>query len=267
MLLVFAHPDDESFAASGTVAKYVAAGWQADLVCATRGEAGSANGQTTESLGDVRQKELETAGTVIGLSSITFLGYSDGKLTDLNPGELENKVFRQMKNLTPDVVITFEVTNGVSNHPDHRKIGLATTFAFQKYAKLVVKPPAPGRRASAEESFNQALAVGDEPRLYYACLPASIVDFFQKKHLLPSTMFGKPWRGIPDKLVTTVINIRRFRTTKIKALEAHVLQSKDVERFLEAGENPLTLQEYFILRLEGTTEVFMGRNDRVSNRL
>ena len=42
ILLVFAHPDDESFAAAGTVAKYVKAGWEVDLICATRGEKGEA---------------------------------------------------------------------------------------------------------------------------------------------------------------------------------------------------------------------------------
>ena len=36
----FAHPDDESFSCGGTVAKYVKAGWEVHLLCATRGERG-----------------------------------------------------------------------------------------------------------------------------------------------------------------------------------------------------------------------------------
>ena len=41
ILLVFAHPDDESFGLAGTVLKYTRQGVPVDLVCATRGEKGS----------------------------------------------------------------------------------------------------------------------------------------------------------------------------------------------------------------------------------
>lgn len=40
MLVVLAHPDDESFPLGGTLAKYAAAGVEITLVCATKGEAG-----------------------------------------------------------------------------------------------------------------------------------------------------------------------------------------------------------------------------------
>ena len=42
LLVILAHPDDESFAMGGTLAKYAAQGVQVTLVCATRGEAGIA---------------------------------------------------------------------------------------------------------------------------------------------------------------------------------------------------------------------------------
>ena len=40
LLGVFAHPDDETFCAGGTLAKYVVAGWEVMVISATRGEAG-----------------------------------------------------------------------------------------------------------------------------------------------------------------------------------------------------------------------------------
>jgi LmbE family N-acetylglucosaminyl deacetylase len=40
LLVILAHPDDESFAIGGTLAKYAAAGARITLICATRGEAG-----------------------------------------------------------------------------------------------------------------------------------------------------------------------------------------------------------------------------------
>ena len=40
MLLVFAHPDDESFTTGGMVSKYSENGWEIDLCCVTNGERG-----------------------------------------------------------------------------------------------------------------------------------------------------------------------------------------------------------------------------------
>ena len=78
LLFVFAHPDDESFSCGGTIAKYVAAGWHVDLMCATRGEEGNRGpfvDLPQNQLGEIRQKELQKAGMVLGISSITFLGW------------------------------------------------------------------------------------------------------------------------------------------------------------------------------------------------
>ena len=97
ILSVVAHTIDESFAVGGTVAKYVKAGWQTEVLCATS------------------------------------LGYDPGKLSMLTPGTLEDSIYRAMESGIPDVVITFDPT-GISNHPDHSKVSFAATYAFQKYA-------------------------------------------------------------------------------------------------------------------------------------
>lgn len=268
ILLVFAHPDDESFTVAGTTAKYIANGWQGDLICVTRGEEGERGAYKSSevSLGDIRQKELEKAGEIIGLTSITFLGYKDGTLSELTPGTLEDKVFRVMDKLNPDIVVTYEVNYGISNHPDHKKIGLATTYAFQKYAEESETPRFPGRRRP-KLSFEESEEIKNTAKLYYACLPEATVEFLKRKRVLPAISMGSPWVGTPDRLVTTVIDIKRFRNIKIKALRAHVSQSKDVDRFLSFDKNPMLFQEHFILRMEGVHEVFMGKHDRVSDRL
>ncbi len=59
MLLIFAHPDDESFALGGTIAKAAQAGTDIQLVSATRGEAGKTGGLCRpEELGAFREKGL-----------------------------------------------------------------------------------------------------------------------------------------------------------------------------------------------------------------
>ena len=273
LLLVFAHPDDESFVCGGTIAKYVQSGWQVHLICATRGEAGNFGpykDKSREELGNIRQKELETAGTMLGITSVIFLGYKDGALAGQHSGELEDKIYRQMMAVFPDVVVTFE-PNGISNHPDHSKICLSTTYAFQKYAQDFAKATGEivvpvGQRA--HRWFSQSEDVErTEPKLYYTCMPESIAVYLKKRKSIPVESFGKPWMGTEDKFITTVIDIGKFRTKKVKALQAHVSQQEDVDRLLSLSTHPFLKQEYFILRMQGMYEVFMGKTDRVSNRL
>jgi len=256
ILLVTAHPDDESFMTGGTVAKYVDAGWEVDLICATRGEEGERGPfvqLAREKVGEVRQKELEKAGTVLGIHSITFLGYKDGTLADRTPGDIEDMVHRKMIELVPDIVITADTT-GISNHPDHVKLSYAATYAFQKYAKWIEEQLAP--QEEAEQVF---------PKLYYACLPETVVSHAVKNKILPAVSFGKPWRGVEDKKITTVIDISDYREIKERALRQHLTQAANVGRHIKMKD--LMKHEYFIFRMYGTTEVFMGKNDHVADNL
>ncbi len=259
LLLVFAHPDDETFTAAGTVAKYVKAGWEVDLVCATRGEKGEVGPYehaTPARLGEIRQKELEEAAAVLGISHVSFLDYKDGDLAQLEYGELEDILYKKIQEIVPDCVVTFDTT-GISNHPDHIKICYATTYAFQTYAAWV--------SGQLQEMGKQQK--GAEPKLYYACMPESLAAYLVKAKNIPAESFGKPWEGVSDKLITTVIDVGVYKGVKRRALTCHVSQQKDINRFLSLANHPLLSREYFILRMHGTTEVFMGKNDRVSNRL
>lgn len=253
MLLVFAHPDDESFAAGGSIAKYAKNGWEVDLVCATAGEAGDNSDSEVrdKDLGLVREQELTQAAEILGIKSVSLLGYKDGSLSQQPPGELEDKIFRQMTEIRPGIVITFDTT-GISNHPDHIKISYATTYAFQKYAQWILE-------------MQEDLSIASEPKLYYAALPASLASYLRQQKALPQESFGRPWMGVADKLITTVIDIKKLSNIKKKALLAHKTQQNDVTRVLSLTGNPILSFEYFILRLHGSHEVYMGKNDKISN--
>ena len=254
LLGIFAHPDDESYLAGGTIAKYVKAGWQADLVCATKGESGLHRGIQEEASADlagIHARELEAAAACLGVRSITFLDYKDGRLSALTPGELEDKLCDVLQENRPDVVITFEPT-GVTNNPDHIKLTLAATFAFQKYAF--------DRHEEAPEDENP-------PKLYFACEPASVVSYLQKIKYYPKESFGKPWTGVEDKKITTVIDISRSSVAKEKALASYECHAEEIDAYLSIEHNPFMKQEYFIARYVGINETFLGKNDRVSDRL
>lgn len=235
MLLVFAHPVDESFAVGGTVAKYVKAGWQTEVLCATS------------------------------------LGYSYGKLSLLTPGTLEDPIYRAMESGIPNVVITFDPT-GISNHPDHTKICFAATYAFQKYALWLDKLRKKYRVYGVKEEqwlkrLESFLARNIEPKLYYVCVPSSVVRHDINQRILPAENFGKPLVGVDDKLITTVIDIRSVSAIKLSAIKAHESEFGDVDQIVQSEGNPFFDQEYFIQRMQGTEEIFMGKLDSVSNRL
>lgn len=273
ILLVFAHPDDESICCGGTVAKYVKAGWQADLLCATKGEAGKSGPFKVrgKALGELREAELKAACAVLGVSSATVLDLSDGRLSDLTPGTLEDPIYRAMESGLPDVVITFDPT-GISNHPDHIKVSRASTYAFQKYVYWLESLQKKFRiyRRHDELWFRRLEGIitkKTEPKLYYAGLPVSIVEYLQKKNALPKQSFGKPWMGVPDEEITTIIDIGKSITMKVQAIAAHVSQSKDFEGELQLANNPEFLKEFYILHMEGVKEIFMGKNDFVRDQL
>lgn len=273
MLLVFAHPDDESIGVGGTVAKYVKAGWQVDLVCATKGEAGNSGPYTVSgsALGSIRVTELREAARILGISDTKTLDYPDGKLAALTPGTLEDPLYRAMESGLPDVVITFDQT-GVSNHPDHIKVCYATTFAFQKYAAWLEGLRKKFRLWSTHDEawlkrMDAIITKRVEPKLYYVCMPVSVVAHAVRARMIPKESFGKPWVGVADRKITTIIDIHDYAGKKIQALKAHETQVADVDRFLAMEGNPLFDKEYFMLRLEGTKEQFMGKNDRISDRL
>lgn len=249
---IFAHPGDESVMCGGTLAKYAHAGAGIDLICATNTDKG--------------QRQLEEAGMALGVSSVTFLDYKEGTLASRNPGELEDILFRKLIELVPQIILTYE-PDGVDNDPDHKKMTIAATVAFQNYAasarEVIAKGITPMNRPRHPRdvwqiSFAEAIEKQDDPKLYYACMPQSLVQYLKKQKLIPEESFDKPWRGTPDKNVTTVIDIAKMRVARERALA--VYQAKG---HAGAGEK----QEFFYLRLQGTQEVFMGKHDRVSNKL
>ena len=109
ILGVFAHPDDETFCAGGTFAKYIASGAQVMVVSATRGEAGqirSPHVATRRTLGAVREQELRLACQRLCVQQAMCLDYRDGMLKDVDQEALITQVAEIIRTFRPDVVIT-----------------------------------------------------------------------------------------------------------------------------------------------------------------
>ena len=142
ILGVFAHPDDETFCAGGTLAKYVAAGAEAKVISFTRGDAGQirdADLATRRTLGQVREQELRQACTLLWVKSVECLDYDDGRLKDDNRSELVGRVVEAIRSFRPDIVLTFG-EDGAYGHPDHVAISQVTTEAFGMSGDLAEFP-------------------------------------------------------------------------------------------------------------------------------
>lgn len=196
-LIAFAHPDDAEFTCGGTVARWVAEGTEVAYVCATDGSAGW-NGPDLDrqEIARVRAGELRAAADVLGVASVTFLGFADGSLVaDL---ALRRALTAEVRRLRPDVIVTQDPSQLWSgdrtyiNHPDHRAMGEAVL--------AVVACDAPTR-----PQFPELLEEGLEP------------------HEVPAL-----WLSTSSREADTHVDIGETMDLKVKALQAHESQMENM---------------------------------------
>ncbi len=121
ILAVFAHPDDESLACGGTLARVADAGAKVVLLCATRGERGSVSDPSLVpdgDLGRVRARELRDAAAVLGVAEVIVLDHPDGELRWADASLLHDEILMTLERYRPDAVITFD-EDGLYWHLDH----------------------------------------------------------------------------------------------------------------------------------------------------
>ena len=135
LLVVLAHPDDESFSIGGTLARSVAEGKHVHLVVATRGEAGIPGKDAAETA-VIREDELRRACAELGIQQLTFLGFVDGRLSAVQDGAGISLILTLMLQSQPDVVVTFG-PEGISGHPDHIAVHRWTTAAFELHQQVL----------------------------------------------------------------------------------------------------------------------------------
>jgi LmbE family N-acetylglucosaminyl deacetylase len=133
LLCVLAHPDDESLAMGGVLARYAAEGVETHLVTATSGERGWQGAPEAhpgpERLAAIREAELRAAAAVLGIRGLSLLRYPDGGLAAADPGALTARIAQAVRQIRPHVVVTFG-PDGATGHPDHVAIGQRTTGAL-----------------------------------------------------------------------------------------------------------------------------------------
>ena len=149
LMCILAHPDDESLALGGTLAKYSLEGVETSLVIATRGERGWRGPLSVypreDMLGAIRENEAREASRALGVSRLDFLDYIDGDLDQAEVTEVVAKLVHLLRQARPQVVVTFG-PDGLYGHPDHIAISQYTTAALtcaadQHYLYTANLPP------------------------------------------------------------------------------------------------------------------------------
>jgi len=196
LLAVFAHPDDESFAVGGTLAKYAAEGVRVVIISATRGEAGIRGTKAAEAA-RIRELELRQAAAELGVSEVRFLGYRDGTLPDVDSREAVARLVALLRELRPQVVVTFG-PDGISGHPDHVTVSRWVTDAFD----ALEGPHAPRRLyyIAPSPATQQSCGAPDPPPLPPDAVGVDVEAYLtaKKRAMQAHASQEPPYPGDPD---------------------------------------------------------------------
>lgn len=140
ILVVSAHPDDETLFAGGTLAMYAGQGHKVYIVETTRGEGGEVGEPpltTRENLGAFREQEVRNAASALGVRDIFFLPYTDpymeiggiARRIDVRLEDFAKAIGEYVRRIHPDLVITHG-SNGEYGHPQHIYTNQATRLAL-----------------------------------------------------------------------------------------------------------------------------------------
>ncbi len=120
LLAVFAHPDDELFVVSGTLARSASNSAHVVFVCGTLGEVGEisdASMATPESLAHFREDELRCATNTLKITDLLFLDYLDSGMEGTQE-KLHSKSFIQsLLHVTVDPLAQETYQIGVTGVP------------------------------------------------------------------------------------------------------------------------------------------------------
>ncbi len=132
LLVITAHPDDESGAFGGALLMAHHDGVETNLLCLTDGEAAHFRGDARDNteLGRKRRAELDAACEVLGVTRHEVLRYPDGALARQDFHELTGEIVARIRAWRPHVVLTFGGDGGVNLHRDHTAVSCAATAAF-----------------------------------------------------------------------------------------------------------------------------------------
>ena len=240
LLLVHAHPDDETIGTGATMAKYAAERVRVTLVTCTLGEEGEIlepglehlAADRDDGLGQHRVGELAAAMEALRVDDHRFLGgpgrWRDSGMMGTPANERPDCFWRAdldeavrelvavVREVRPQVVVTYD-SNGGYGHPDHVQAHRVTVAAVD---------------AAADPAYAPELGeVWEADKLYWTAIPKSVLQagIDELKAAGHSDFFGVdsaddlPF-GVSDDEVTTEVDASEHLEAKVAAMRAHRTQ-------------------------------------------
>ncbi len=164
LLVVVAHPDDESFGLGAIIDVFAARGTQVRVLCLTEGEASTLG--TGINLGQMRRDELAAASRELGVSGTVLHHHPDGDLRSVCRHILAGEVIDEAGAVHADGLLVFDST-GVTGHPDHAAATAAAMLAAEVLDLAVLAWTLPAEVAA---QLNDELGV----RVFKGCPPEQI---------------------------------------------------------------------------------------------
>jgi N-acetyl-1-D-myo-inositol-2-amino-2-deoxy-alpha-D-glucopyranoside deacetylase len=260
LLCVHPHPDDETIACGGVLARYSDEGARTMVVTCTGGEQGE-NLAGIDLAGDdmaaVRRRELAAALSILGVADHVWLGYRDSGMkgwpsndhpeafVSADPDEAGSQLAEIIVDFRPDVVVCDDEKGGYG-HPDH---------------------------VMAHEVTRRALTIAAEggwpvAKWYVRTFPRSRLLAFHRRLLAAglASPFGDDdvasaddlGFGAPDEEVTAAVDVRPWLERKQAALRAHASQIGEDSFFLNAPDVAEVFGTEYFSRRGGTVSVEDG---------
>jgi len=229
VLLVHAHPDDETINNGATMAMYAALGASVTLVTCTRGEEGEVlipelshlAASATDSLGQHRVTELALAMKELGVADHRFLGegvtlFRDSGMMGTEPNnrpdvfwqanleEASDLLVQIIDEVKPHVLITYDEFGGYG-HPDHIQAHRVAMRAAEK-------------------------SEWDIPKIYWNVMPVSVIqEGIDAMKSIDSEFWGaEKAEDLPfakdDSFVHALVDGNAYVEKKMNAMKAHATQ-------------------------------------------
>lgn len=193
---VIAHPDDEAFGPSGTLAR-LAETHDVHVVCVTDGASDvrfhPIGGMT---LSKIRTEELRASAQALGVRQVHFLHYQDGSLCNNIYHEIAEKLGHLVDEHKPSLFITTEL-RGVSGHLDHVAVAMVTSYVYDKHP--------------------------DIDAIWYNCVSRVVSDSMRD-------YFVYFPHGFERKDVDMVVDVSGVFAKKVAAARCHESQKSDADR-------------------------------------
>ncbi|SIS18989.1 PIG-L family deacetylase [Williamsia sterculiae] len=236
LLLVHAHPDDESLWTGGTIARHVAADGDCTIVTCTW------------TAGTGRYDELTEATEVLGSGSPVTLGYGDlmfgeesapgrPRLCDADPDDVSRDLVAHIRTIRPEIVITYDAY-GIYGHPDHVAAHRVTVIAVEAAAAAALYPE------TGQPWQVRSLYLSTIPRWVAARVLPAVRDDIPDPPLV----------GTPEDAIDLSLDVSAQADVKWKALSAHrseLARSRALRRLAELPRDQRDLllnTEYYLRR-------------------